>query len=873
LVKLANSIETIHRLFFLSVILLTFPPQATASTVSYMKNRALKYTIAFGVIGLLIAVLIAYVERRTVSTYQRNLPYISLGDNVKNRVTQAHLWFEELMAGDASLNFERDVLSLFNSSKDILQSAYDGKENELGKFAKSDDEETQVIIKESLVSLDKLLSTAKERWKFKQQAKTTVSTPAVLDSTGAVIQPAVTASTGEEAGGVLDQEFDTNYANFQSKMDRLIDHVNVNVKSDASFIDTLSWISIITLLLAFAFLCVMLYRLQASGDKFVQENRQRLDAQSKDVSALTGFVESISAGNYNVELDALADEDLGNTLLTMRNKLRNNAEDDRKRNWSTTGLAQIGEILRTSTSSTEELFDNIIRFVVKYTKSNQGGLFILNEDENDKSLDLVACYAFERKKFLKKKVTAGEGLVGQCYMEGERIYLLEVPQEYISITSGLGGSNPNALLLVPLKVNEQIYGVIELATFGKYQEYEIELVEKLAESIASTISTVRANESTRILLERTQQQAEEMRAQEEEMRQNMEELEATQEEMRRKEKHIQAMLDGEKQRNEISQRNRKVLMELTKNRDVQSGNWNAALEKITSTICNQLHVSRCSVWSLNDLRNRLKNEKLFSQRDRSFTSGSELLAKDYPGYFEALTREDVIVANDALTNAATREFAATYFNSLDIQSLLDVPFFNEGRIAGVICCEHQYEQKQWTEEDIEFLKSCADLVTVAFNTMKINTMIESLNGAQETLQTIIDNIPRAVFWKDKELRFQGCNRIFAQVAGKKSHKELIGFTDFDMPWKDHAEAYRADDLTVMNSRKSRIDMEEKNTNSNGEVSWVLTSKVPIMNQHGEVTAVLGMFEDITDRKRREEDIQVKLKELEQLKKTLESRTN
>jgi hypothetical protein len=126
-----------------------------------MKNRALKYTIAFGAIGLLIAVLIAYVERRTVSTYQRNLPYISLGDNVKNRVTQGHLWFEELMAGDASLNFERDVLTVFNSSKDILQSAYDGKENELGKFAKSDDEETQVIIKESLVSLDKLLSTAK----------------------------------------------------------------------------------------------------------------------------------------------------------------------------------------------------------------------------------------------------------------------------------------------------------------------------------------------------------------------------------------------------------------------------------------------------------------------------------------------------------------------------------------------------------------------------------------------------------------------------------------------------------------------------------------------------------------------------------------
>jgi PAS domain S-box-containing protein len=837
-----------------------------------MKNRALKYTIAFGVIGLIIAILIAYVERNTVATFQKNLPYISLGDNIKNRVTQAHLWFEELMAGDASLNFERDILTVFASSKEVLQTAYDGKENELGKFGKSNDEETQVIIKESIISLDKLLATAKERWKFKQQHVTTATEP-VLDSTGAVIVTAA-VSTGEEAGGELDQEFDANYQSFQKKMDELIVHINASVKSDVTYIDTLSWISIISLIVAFVFLCVLLYRLQSGSDKMVTENNTRLEEQSKDVSALTGFVESISAGDYTVEIEKLADESLSNTLITMRNKLRNNAEDDRKRNWSTTGLAQIGEILRTSTTSTEELFDNIIKFVVKYTKSNQGGLFILNEDNGtDKTLDLVACYAFERKKFLKKNVAIGEGLVGQCFMEGARIYLLEVPQEYISITSGLGSSNPNALLLVPLKVNERIYGVIELATFGQYQEYEIDLVEKLAESIASTISTVRANESTRILLERTQQQAEEMRAQEEEMRQNMEELEATQEEMRRKEKHIQSMLDDEKLRNEVSQKNRKVLMELTKNRDVQSGNWNAALEKITSTICNQLQVSRCSVWSLSDLKNRLKNEKLHILRDRTFESGNELLAKDYPGYFEALTREDVIVANDALTNAATREFADGYFNSLDITSLLDVPFFNDGRIAGVICCEQQHQQKQWTEEDIEFLKSCADLVTVAFNTMKINTMIDSLNGAQETLQTIIDNIPRAVFWKDKELRFQGCNRIFANVAGMRSHKDLVGHTDFDMPWKDHAEAYRTDDLAVMNSRKSRLDLEEKNVNSNGEISWVLTSKVPVMNQHGEVVAVLGMFEDITERKRKEADIESKLNELEQLKKMLESRTN
>ena len=77
----------------------------------------------------------------------------------------------------------------------------------------------------------------------------------------------------------------------------------------------------------------------------------------------------------------------------------------------------------------------------------------------------------------------------------------------------------------------------------------------------------------------------------------------------------------------------------------------------------------------------------------------------------------------------------------------------------------------------------------------------------------------------------------------------------------------------MNSRKARLDLEEKNVNNEGKVSWVLTSKVPVMNKHGEIVAVLGMFEDITERKAKEADITSKLQELETLRKLVEKRNN
>jgi hypothetical protein len=274
----------------------------------------------------------------------------------------------------------------------------------------------------------------------------------------------------------------------------------------------------------------------------IQDLKAEIVLLKKQISVSSFFIKQIEKGNIDFEIPEDNGNELSTALSAMRVQMKHIAEEGEERNWVTTGMAKFVEILRTTNEDVKLLGDNILSNLVKYIEANQGSLFVVNNEEEELSLEMVSCYAFDRKKFEEKKINIHEGLAGQCFLEKETIHLREVPDNYVHITSGLGQANPSAIVIVPLKINNEVYGLIELASFKPFPKYKIDFLEKLGESIASTISTVKINHKTKQLLEASQIQTEELKAQEEEMRQNMEELQATQEDLQRKEMELKQTL-------------------------------------------------------------------------------------------------------------------------------------------------------------------------------------------------------------------------------------------------------------------------------------------------------------------------------------------
>lgn len=281
-----------------------------------------------------------------------------------------------------------------------------------------------------------------------------------------------------------------------------------------------------------------------------------------NMNTLAKFATEMSKGNLDAEFKPLSESDIiGNALIDIREnkRLLNKREaeqkllDDRKQ-WSATGINKVSEILRQHSQSMSQLTFSALKFTMEYVDAVQGGVYVKNYDtEDDLYFEMTAAIAFGREKIAKGKIKLEEGLVGRCASEKLTIYLTEIPDNYPRIKSGLGNATPNVIVLVPMKTNEEVLGVVELISFKEYEDFEIEFLEKVGDDMAVTVANVITNQKTVRLLEQSQRQSKALALKEEQARQTLEELNSTQEEARHRIEQISSLVSAVNQISMVSE--------------------------------------------------------------------------------------------------------------------------------------------------------------------------------------------------------------------------------------------------------------------------------------------------------------------------------
>jgi hypothetical protein len=269
------------------------------------------------------------------------------------------------------------------------------------------------------------------------------------------------------------------------------------------------------------------------GEKEYIEISQHAAKISERFNVLSTFAQGLANDNFSQTYPkSFVNDEIGEALIKINDKLNEamynehiRQKEEKLRSWETEGLSKFVNILQRNRDNLDELCYELISSLVEYLNANLGALFFLNnENPDDVHFVQMATYAFDQKKIINKKIYPEQGLIGRIYNEKETIYLSEIPEGYITITSGLGEGAPKNLLIVPLLINKEVYGAIEIASFNVLKGFQIEFIEKIGENIASTINNVLVNNKTRELLEQSREQSRLLTEQEEKMRKNLLEL-------------------------------------------------------------------------------------------------------------------------------------------------------------------------------------------------------------------------------------------------------------------------------------------------------------------------------------------------------------
>ena len=225
-------------------------------------------------------------------------------------------------------------------------------------------------------------------------------------------------------------------------------------------------------------------------------------------------------------------------------------EKEKDSKWFNEGIILVHEVIKKNKSDLESLVKGLLGQLTEYLEINSAGIFLFRSSGNSKAkngyLELIAAFGFDGSMLEKKEFSPEEGLVGACFSEKKTLVVPQIPDTYF-IGSGLGEAKAQGLVLIPLKIHDDVVGVLEVASFNQIEERTIRFLETVSENIASNVMSINTKEQIENMYQLSQEQSAKMHEQDEELRQQMEELKATQEASERREQKLTAELEEYRQ--------------------------------------------------------------------------------------------------------------------------------------------------------------------------------------------------------------------------------------------------------------------------------------------------------------------------------------
>ncbi len=278
--------------------------------------------------------------------------------------------------------------------------------------------------------------------------------------------------------------------------------------------------------------------------KNLTENVNQLaENLTTQVRAISEVASAVTKGDLTqmIRVEAKGEvEELKDTINQMIANLKQTTLRNQEQDWLKSNLAKFTQMLQ-GQKDLNTVTRRILSELAQVVNAQKGMFYILEQEENQQNpkLKLFAAYAYGDEINISREVALGQGLVGQCALEKERILLSNVPKDYVKISSGLGEASPLNLIVLPVLFETEIKAVIELASFDAFNETHLDFLSQLTESIGIVLNTIEANSRTEDLLEQSQSLADELRRTNEELQDKAHLLVKQKEEVEGKNKEVE----------------------------------------------------------------------------------------------------------------------------------------------------------------------------------------------------------------------------------------------------------------------------------------------------------------------------------------------